>query len=323
MTETRPLASRFRESLYRGTGLASLHAYIRKWEPPPYLYPMLYRLSPVLLAKIRYRIEGGGWLALDRPRTFDEKLFWLMLYWRHPLKTQCADKFEMRPYVESLGYGRLLVPLLGVYERSSDIDFGALPDQFVLKCTHGCGFNLICRDKKDLDIEATRRQLDAWMKVDYAKVNGEVQYAQIQPRITCERFLDGGNGSLPADFKLHCFHGHLQFTTVCTGRGADGHGAAYDHYDRDWQKQAAISRSGVHPERWSGPPDCYAEMLEAAEALSRPFPYVRMDFYAVRGQALLGEMTFTPAGCIDTGYTDEAQAYLGGLIQLPERLTRP
>ncbi|HJV48054.1 MAG TPA: ATP-grasp fold amidoligase family protein [Geothrix sp.] len=317
---SRTSTSKFREGLYRNSGLASLHAHIRAWEPPPWLYPLLYRVSPGLLARIRYRIEGGAWLRLDRPRTFDEKLFWLMLYWRHPLKARCADKFEMRSYLEGLGYGRFLVSLLGVYERSADIDFAALPDRFVLKCTHGCGFNIICRDKRGLDLEATRRQLDAWMQVNYARVNGEIQYAHMKPRILCETFLDDGQGGLPADFKLHCFHGRLQFTTVCTGRGVDGHGAAYDHYDRDWQKQMAISRSGIHPERWSPPPDCYPEMLEAAEALSKPFPYVRMDFYSVSGRALLGEMTFTPAGCIDTGYTGEAQALLGSLIQLPERL---
>jgi len=310
---------RFRDRLKRATGLEALHAYLRTLEPPPFLYPFLYRLSPVLLAKVRYRIEGGQWLALDDPKSFDAKLLWLMLYWRHPLKTQCADKFEMRPYVEGLGFGHLLVELLGVYEHASDIDFASLPDRFVLKCTHGCGFNIICRDKTKLDIQGTRHQLDAWMKQDYAKVHGEVQYADIKPRIQCERFLDDGSGALPSDFKLHCFHGKVVFTTVCTGRGPDGQGAAYDHFDRGWEKQLAISRSGVHPERWSPRPACYSEMLEAAEALSRPFPYVRMDFYAMGERALLGEMTFTPGGCIDTGLTDQAQAFLGDLILLPER----
>ncbi len=280
----------------------------------------LYRMSPVWLAKHRYRAQVGRRLPLENPQTFDEKLFWLMLNWRHPLKTQCADKFGMRAYVEEHGYGRILVELAGVYEKSADIDFEALSDRFVLKCTHGCGFNIVCRDKKELDIKKTRRSLDAWMKRDFSKVYGEIQYAAIKPRIICERFLDDGSGRIPADYKMHCFQGKVHFTTVCTGRGPDGEGAAYDHYDRAWRTQLAISRSGVHPERWSHSPACYPEMLETAEALSKPFPYVRLDFYCVRGKAVLGEMTFTPAGCIDTGYTAEAQTLLGGLIRLPKRL---
>ncbi|GLH66277.1 ATP-grasp fold amidoligase family protein [Geothrix edaphica] len=281
---------------------------------------MLYRISPVLLAKYRYRRETGRRLRLDQPLTFDEKLFWLMLFWRHPLKTQCADKYGMRAYAMELGYGDLLVDLLGVYEKPEDIDFALLPERFVLKATHGCGYNLICRDKRNLDFREARLQLEQWLKEDFASVFGEVQYADIPRRIICERFLDDGSGVLPSDYKLHCFHGRVHFTTVCTGRGADGQGAAYDHYDREWAAQVPISKSGVHPERWHPQPAGYSQMLEAAEALSKPFPYVRMDFYAVDGKAVLGEMTFTPAGCIDTGYTDEAQHAMGALIHLPERL---
>jgi hypothetical protein len=47
-----------------------------------------------------------------------------------------------------------------------------------------------------------------------------------------------------------------------------------------------------------------------------------MDFYGIRGRAVLGEMTFTPAGCIDTGYRDEVQRLLGDLITLPEKRLR-
>ena len=43
------------------------------------LHAALYRLSPVLTARHRYRLEMGRALRLDHPVTFDEKLFWLML----------------------------------------------------------------------------------------------------------------------------------------------------------------------------------------------------------------------------------------------------
>lgn len=331
MVTTRPTRkTRLLEKQKMNSGVEFFQSYFRSMKPHtllfsllhPLLYPLLYRVSPVFLAKFRYRIQVGKWPAFDTPRTFDEKLLWLMLYWRNPLKTQCADKYGMRSYVEGVGSGHLLVDLIGVYEKSSDIDFATLPDRFVLKCTHGCGFNIICWDKKTLDVDQTRRQLDAWMRQDYSQVNGEIHYAEIKPRIQCERFLDDGTGALPADYKLHCFHGKLAFTTVCKGRDAEGHGAAYDHYDRDWRTMLPISKSGVHPERWSPSPECYPDMLAAAEALSKPFPYVRMDFYGVGNSAFLGEMTFTPAGCIDSGYTDEVQTNLGDLIQLPERLQR-
>jgi hypothetical protein len=284
---------------------------------------LLMRVSPPMAVAYRYRRLVGKRLPLEHPVTFDEKILWLMLYWHHALKSQCADKLDVRDYVRNQGHGHLLVDLLGTYARSQDIDFSALPDRFALKCSHGCGFNIICLDRKRLDLRQARRQLDAWLRVDYSRVYGERQYHGLRPRILCERFLDDGSGAPPTDYKLHCFHGRVHFTTVCTGRSLEGGGAAYDHYDRAWQHQLALSRSGVHPERWRPQPEAYPAMLEAAEALSAPFPYVRMDFYELGGTPFLGEMTFTPSGGIDTGYTEEAQHALGALIHLPEPLPRP
>ena len=40
------------------------------------------------------------------------------------------------------------------------------------------------------------------------------------------------------------------------------------------------------------------------------------DFYDYNGKPIFGELTFTPAGCIDKNYTDEAQLKLGELINL-------
>jgi len=280
-------------------------------------YALLFRVSPDLVAKHRYWKKFRKPLPLDDPKTFDEKLMWLMLNWHHPLKTQCADKFGMRSYLEDQGYGHLLVELLGTYTKASDIDFTALPKQFVLKCTHGCGFNLFSRDRQTFDATKARHQLDRWMKMNYAAVNGEIHYGEIQPRILAERYLEDGSGGAPVDYKVHCFQGKVHFTTVCRGRGPDGHGATYDDFDREWKAQVATSTASVQPERWCPPPECYPQILEAAEALSKPFPYVRIDFYALGDKALVGEMTFTPAGCLDPGLTEEAQNHWGSLIHLP------
>jgi hypothetical protein len=58
-------------------------------------------------------------------------------------------------------------------------------------------------------------------------------------------------------------------------------------------------------------------MIRSAEKLSEPFPFVRVDFYDLKGRLVLGEMTFTPSACIDTDYTERAEEVLGSLIELP------
>lgn len=280
---------------------------------------LLYGVSPVLLARYCFRVTTGRYPDLGNPQTFDEKLLWLMLYWHHPLKTGCTDKYAMRSYVKEHGLEAMLPGLLGVYTNSSEIDFDAFPERFVLKCTHGCGFNVFCKSKEKLDVKGTRRLLDRWMRVDFSKAYGEVQYALIRPRIICEEYLDDMTGALPHDYKVYCFHGRAHCTMVCSGRGVDGRGAKFDYYDRDWSVKLPYEEDTMRAGRIIPKPAAHDEMIQAAEILSRPFPFVRIDFYNIGGRAVIGEMTFTPNGCIDTALTEHAQHHLGRMIKLPER----
>ena len=278
---------------------------------------LLYNISPVLLAKYRYIIKMGRLPNFGTPKSFDEKLLWLMLYWRHPLKTQCADKYAVRRYVEEHGLGYMLPELLGVYEKSIEINYDSFPERFVLKCTHGCGYNIICEDKKLLDREEVKRKIDKWMRIDISKLGGEVHYASIKPMIICESFLDDSSGNLPSDYKVYCFDGMAYCTMACTERGSGT--TKFDFYDREWKKKLPYSQQSALAGRNIQKPEAYEEIIEAAERLSKPFPFVRMDFYSINGKAVMGEMTFTPNGCIDPGLTDIAQQELGAMIILPHK----
>ena len=277
----------------------------------------LLRISPLWLVRYLYKRQTGKWFNPRHPRTLDEKLLWLMIYWRHPLKSRCADKYAVRSYVEENGLGRLLTDLLGVYRSGREIDFASLPDRFVLKATHGSRYNIVCTNKAALDLEGARRTLDAWRKVDFSKFCGELHYASIEPRIICEEFLEDAPGMSLNDYKVYCFDGRAHCTMACTDRTDAG--AKYDFYDRDWKVKLAYSKTSLLANRDIPKPDAYEEILEASERLSRPFPFVRMDFYSVKGRAVFGEMTFTPHASIDSYMTDLAQTTMGGLIKLPKK----
>ena len=306
--------SRIKDTLKSSQLITNCFHRTRSWSKM-----VLYKLSPVLLAKLRFKAIRGTWPDFKNPQTFDEKLFWLMLYWRHPLKTECGDKYTLRHYVKEHGLGHILPDLLSVYENSSEINFDSLPERFVLKCTHGCGFNIVCKNKSKLDLEEAKRKLDAWMNVDFSKVYGEIHYAEMKPRIICERYLDDLGIGLPCDYKVYCFDGKAHCTMACTERGLDVH-AKFDLYDQGWKNKLPYSKPSLLAGRNIPKPAAYEEIIDAAEKLSKPFPFVRMDFYSINGKAVLGEMTFTPADCIDTNYTDLAQHDLGEMIKLPEKL---
>lgn len=280
---------------------------------------VLYKLSPVLLSRVRYRAVYGARLNLRDPRTFDEKLLWLNHYWRHPLKTRCGDKYAVRGYASELGLGDHLPTLYGVFERPEEIDLSSLPDRFVLKCSHGCKYNIFCLDKKVFDEKKARRLLAKWLKKDYSRAYGELHYAAMEPRIICEEFLEEPGAELPSDYKVYCFGGRAHCTMSCTQRRMNGL-ARYAFYDRDWQGRLPYNNTVNLDPSPVAKPGAYDEMIAMAEKLAAPFPFVRVDFYSIGGRAILGEMTFTPAGCIDPDYTPEAQRILGHMVVLPDRL---
>lgn len=85
--------------------------------------------------------------------------------------------------MESLGYNDLLPQLYGVYNNPQDIEWDKFPDKFALKCTHGCGFNIICDDKSKLEIEKSKKEIVKWMKTRYVFEALESQYDKMIPRI--------------------------------------------------------------------------------------------------------------------------------------------
>ncbi|MBC7364029.1 MAG: glycosyl transferase [Candidatus Aminicenantes bacterium] len=279
----------------------------------------IHSISPIFLMKYRHFILKGWWPDLKHPKTFDEKLMWLNFHWQHPLKTICADKYTMRFYVKKNGLSHILNILLAVYEKPEEIDFERLPKKFVLKCTHGCGFNIICSDKSRLDINKARRKLGKWLREDIGKISGERHYATIKPKIIAETFLEGLSSELPTDYKIFCFHGKAHCVMACLGRDIHGHATYYLYYDLDW-KRIPYNNHSLSVAIEAPRPESLKEMINFAEILSRPFPHVRIDFYDIKGKTILGEMTFTSQGCIHVDHTETAQRIMGDLITLPDKL---
>src|SRR5699024_12277796 len=88
---------------------------------------------------------------LDNPIEFGDKLQWLKLNWYDPLAVKCADKYEVRRFVKKAVGSEFLNEVYAVYNSIEEINIDVLPNSFVLKGTHGSGFNFICRDKNKVN----------------------------------------------------------------------------------------------------------------------------------------------------------------------------
>lgn len=279
------------------------------------LFARVVKASPVLASQILYFKVFRKRLNLKAPRTFNEKLMWLKLNEPDVLKTQCTDKYLVREYVRARCGEELLIDLHGVYERAEDIDFARLPNRFVLKCTHGSGFNIVCKNKLFLDEDYTRKQLNNWLKMNYSLYCGEPHYAGIRPRIVAERYIGKRSGQLPIDYKIHCFHGEPQFIDVVMDR--DTPLKKNLTYTCDWEL-LPYTHDSVQFDGDCERPVKLAEMLDIARKLSRAFTYVRVDLYAVGVRIYFGELTFTPAACVDTDLLARADLELGQLLHLEQ-----
>lgn len=257
--------------------------------------------------------ETSRELNLDHPVTYDEKIQWIKLYEKNPLKTKYADKYEVRDFVRQTIGDKYLVPLIGVWENVDDVDFDSLPDRFVLKATHGSGWNIIVKDKKSIDIGEVKKKLDFWLNCVYSFCAGlDLHYKDIKPRIIAEEYLENHGGDLH-DYKVWCFNGKAHFVQYITDR-SKGFKVAY--YDLNWNKLPFVR---IH-RQYEGEvekPSNLDEMIWAAEKLAKQFNYVRVDFYRLdNGDIKFGELIFTPGSGLYLLNPPEYNRMLGDLIDL-------
>lgn len=251
-------------------------------------------ISPTLYVKMQYKYITHHKLNLNNPIRYTEKLQVLRLlkYPQDDLVSKCASRVGVREYIKELGLEDILIPIYGVFDKFDDIDFDALPNSFVLKCSHAMGMNLIVLDKSTLDIKKTRKKFNKWLKTDYGKKTVEPHYSKIKPQIIIEKYI-GEINSLPTEYKFHVFNGVAKNLYAVTGRGKD---IRYNQYFIDWTPFDESQFNGwKKTDEPLEKPSKYDEMVKISETLAKPFPFVRVDLYQIGEKIYFGEMTFTPA----------------------------
>ena len=237
-------------------------------------------------------------LDLENPKTFSEKLQWLKVNYREPIQTVMVDKHEAKHFIAHRVGDQYIIPTLAVWDSVEDIDFDALPNQFVLKCTHDSGGIVICKDKSSLDREAAKAKLRASLKRDYSKIAREWAYQNVPRRIIAEKYISElGNDDL-LDYKMYSFHGEPKLTVVCSDRFSKT-GTRMNFYDINWEPM------GIHfghypPLSTEFPkPATYEEMKRLTAELSKDCPFLRVDFYEIKGRLYIGELTFFPGAGLE------------------------
>lgn len=277
----------------------------------------LNHISGERFLKIAYRISMRKELDLEHPQTYTQKLQWLKLYDHRPEYTRMVDKFAVKQFVAEQIGEEFVIPLLGVWERVEDIDFDALPDQFVLKTTHDSGGIIVCKDKARLDAEAARKKLRYFHKRNYFNQNREWPYKNVPHRIIAEPYMEDSRYKELRDYKFFTFGGEPKVLYIAQGRGQGAETAA-DFFDMEFNHLPFTIDHDIAenpPER----PAQFELMKKLAAQLSEGTPQLRVDFYEVDGKVYFGEMTFFHCSGLAAFHPEEWDKIFGDWVKLPPK----
>lgn len=287
---------------------------------------MHYKLGAALderrkeeILKDAFRNRFGYELNLNDPKTFNEKIMWMKLYYQNPLVTKCCDKFAVKDYVSETIGKQYAVETIAQWSDPDEIDFDSLPDQFVLKVNWSSGYNIIVPDKSKLDISNTKSKLRKWIQPDrnsyYQYFNWG--YKHMKPVIYAEKYLEQIAGQV-YDYKLFMCNGRFEYMFISTDRSNDDT-LTYDFFDAEFNHIPVIYGRGKNANPIPTKPKHFEKMVELAKKLAEPFPFVRVDFYEVGDNVYLGEMTFYSGGGLLPFTPKEWDQRFGEKIQLPEK----
>ena len=272
---------------------------------------------------LRYRCKMGHWIDWKNPKTFTEKLQWLKVYDYKPEYTQMVDKLTAKDYVAARIGEEYIIPTLGVWDKVEDIDWDSLPEQFVLKTTHGgggCGV-VVCSDKAKFDKAKAIRKLETSMRTNAGQTYRERPYLNVPRKIIAEKFMAERNADgkrvetdLP-DYKFFCFNGEPKYCQVIRDRSTK---ETIDFYDMEWNLMPFV---GLNPVAKNGTspvakPLHLDDMIEICRKLSENMKFSRIDLYVINDKEYFGEITLYPAAGFGEFTPEEWNKRLGDLIKL-------
>ncbi len=281
-------------------------------------------VSDEVFLKLRWSPKEMGYsLDLKTPKGFNEKLQWLKLHNRNPLYTIMADKYAAKAYVaEKIGWAHIIPVLGGPWQSADEIDFDALPEQFVLKCNHDCGSVVVCTDKRTLDRAAVRKKMNEALGRNYFWSSREWPYKNIEPCIFAEQYMEDTNSSASTaqglvDYKFYCFNGEPKFFYLGFANMVDGvKRDQLSFKNLDWTPAEFYRKDHEQFPFTLEKPREWARMVEIAKSLSAGIPFVRVDLFCINEQIYFSELTFSPGGGLGRFYPDEWERRMGDWIDL-------
>lgn len=309
--------------------MSKQNKFIDAIKNPFKLFAVVFRkMSPfikndALYLKILYFFEmRGKKLHLKNPKSFNEKLQWLKIYDYKPEYSTLVDKLAVKSYVESCIGNKHIIPTLAVWDSVEEIDWDSLPNQFVLKTTHGgggCGV-IVCTDKTNFDRIKAINKLKRSLRTNIGQTYREKPYLNVPRKIIAEKYIAehiiNSNGAKVdlQDYKFFCFNGKVKFFKIDFGRFVEHHANYYSPNGDLLPFGEVVCKPD--PNHVENMPTNLSEMIRLAETLSANYKFLRVDLYNVNGKIYFGELTFYPAAGMGAFIPKEWDEKIGDFLTL-------
>lgn len=273
-----------------------------------------FKVGDEKISIYQYFLKNNVKPDLVNPKEFMEKTLWLKLNYYKESYGKYADKYEVRNYVKNKIGEKYLNEIYGVYDSVSEIDFNQLPKQFVLKGTHGSGYNIIVPNKTELNIEKTKKKLNQFLSENYYYKFREKIYKDLKPRILAEKYISEIDSDALIDYKFHCFHGEPKYVFVQKNKSKN---IEKCFFDLDWNRMLPEIYTPAFHESNFKKPENFEEMIQVARKLSEGFIFLRVDLYSINNKIIFGELTFFSNGGLIRSSIERFNKEFGDLMRLP------
>ena len=195
------------------------------------------------------------------------------------------------------------------------INWEKLPNSFVIKCSHGCKWHYIIKNKEEYLntprlFYITRGHITGYLEQEFWCYYGfEMQYKGIEPKILIEPLLRENINTKGAQIQVYCFNGlpklfikfHAEDEVTLYDENLN---ITEDLFNSDERKVNIKADEFIK------------QTVELSKSLSKDFLFVRVDWMIYQNKLYFEELTFTPYSGFYEFKDRNAEIKLGNLIKL-------
>ena len=265
--------------------------------------------------QVKNILTYGKKIDLNNPKTFNEKLQWLKLNDHNDDYMKMVDKSLVKDYISEKIGNQYVIKTLWEGKKYIDIPYDSLPEQFVIKCTHGSHCSIIVKDKSLINKKEINKKLRKWMKRNWYWYGREWPYKELEPKIIVEQYMEDAVDKELVDYKIYCFNGEPKVVDVCGKRYSKDEKMSETYFDSNWNF-LGFKTIGHEVNKSAKKPKTFDKMLEISKKLSKGIRFIRVDLYEINGRLYFGELTFFSANGFEEWEPEKWNEYLGDYIKL-------